>query len=364
MSGAVAMRAAEAAPRVLVVCTDYGPPWNEGEKNIARVLDRTLPRHGVEVSVCSKRDPDPTLPSHHRPSAGQLFDNFRFWTEVGRTARERRVDVVHVLTSLSSALGLKSFCIKRLSGARVVLHVTGLARPTRGYRMLLSADRVVVGGAYLQPYFPAAEALPPISPHVSAELGTVRVPGPRSDTGERVLYLGSMEQVRGVHTVVDAVARLAEVRPRLTLTIAWNGDGNPDYERGIRARVEARGLQGRVRWVGIVPDLGRLYQEHDLVVIPPISQERMGFPLRLIEALSYGRPVVASDVGELPVAAEGCGLIFPREDVPALAAAIERMLTDPELYRQSAERALERARRYDPARTVARLAAIYREVAP
>jgi len=272
---------------------------------------------------------------------------------------------VHVLTSLSSAMGVKSFCIKRLSGAQIVLHVTGLARPVRGHGLLLSADRIVLGGTYLQAYFPGAEVLPPISPHINADLSTVRTPPPRSATGERVLYLGSMEHVRGVHTLVDAVAHLLaqRERPNLTLTIAWNGDGSPDYERTIRARVHERGLDGRVRWVGVLPELGRLYQEHDVVVIPPVAQERMGFPLRLVEALSYGRPVVVSDVGDLPMAAEGCGIVFPRGDVPALAAAIDRLLSEPRLHRQAAEHALERARRYDPARTVARLAAIYQELA-
>ena len=85
------------APRVLVVCTDYGPPWNEGEKNIVRA-------HGVEVSVCAKVNPDPALPAHHRPSPRQLASNLRFWARVGRTAHEQGATIVHVLTSLSSAL--------------------------------------------------------------------------------------------------------------------------------------------------------------------------------------------------------------------------------------------------------------------
>jgi glycosyltransferase involved in cell wall biosynthesis len=173
-----------------------------------------------------------------------------------------------------------------------------------------------------------------------------------------------MEPVRGVHTLVDAAALLVHERgwQDLVLTVAWNGDGDPGYERRIRAQVRARGLDAYMRWVGVVPDLGALYEDHDLVVIPPTTHERMGFPLRLVEALSYGRPVVVSDVGELPLAADGCGVVFPREDARALAAGVERLLTNPQLYRRSAGCALLRARLYDPATIVARIAEVYRDL--
>ncbi len=350
--------------RVMIVCTMYGPPWNEGEKNIARVLERSLGAHGFEAFVWAKRAPDPTAPPRHRPSLGGLMDNLRFWAEIGRTARARGVDVIHVLTSLSSALGLKSFCIRTLAGTPVLLHVTGLSRPTRGYRTLLRADRVVVGGTYLQPFFPGAEEIPPVSPHVNQDNGA-GVPASRPPgRGARLLYLGAMEPVRGVHTFVEGMARLRDARGHgdVCATIAWNGCGDQAYAASMRTLVARHGLDAHVRWEGVVTDLGALYRAHDVVVIPPAGEERMGFPLRLIEALSYGRPVVVSDVGELPRVAVGCGLVFPREDAGALAGALIQLLDTPGLYDACVTHAVARAAEYDGSVTVGRLAALYREL--
>ena len=353
-------RAAAALPRVLIVSTDYGPPWNEGEKNIARVLHGSLVEHGWQPSVCSRRDSTLAAGPRHTGSPWEVAGALRFWVDVARAARERRASVVHLLTSVSSALGLKCCVIKRLSGAALVLHVTGLAWPTRGYRMLLSADRVVVGGSYLRPFFPDAVSLPPLSPHLNPRIQWDARQATPSTSPRRILYLGAMEPVRGVHTLVAAAALLAA--RDFSLTLAWNGHGSDDYRRRIAEQVERLGLGDRVRWEGGGHDPARLYQEHDLVVIPRASEERMGFPLRLIEALSYGRPVVVSDVGEMPRVAEGCGAVFRREDAWGLASALQRLLGDAALYQQYAKQAYVRAARYEPTRTVRHLAGVYREV--
>jgi len=353
-------QATAALPRVLIVSTDYGPPWNEGEKNIARVLDGTLVEHGWQPSVCSRRDSTLAAGPHHTGSPWEVAGALRFWVDVARAARDRHASVIHLLSSVSSALGVKCRVIKRLSGAALVLHVTGLAWPTRGYRTLLTADRVVVGGSYLQPFFPDAIDLPPLSPHVNPRLQwDARHPAPLASPA-RLLYLGAMEPVRGVHTLV-AAAGLLGTRD-FSLTLAWNGHGSADYRRRIAEQVERLGLDGRVRWEGGGHEPGRLYRDHDVVVIPRASEERMGFPLRLIEALSYGKPVVVSDVGEMARVAEGCGAVFRREDAGGLAAALDRLLGDGVFYRQCVAQAYTRAAGYEPARTVHQLAGVYREV--
>ena len=55
-------------------------------------------------------------------------------------------------------------------------------------------------------------------------------------------------------------------------------------------------------------------------------------PTKLVEAMAAGRPVVASDLGRMGamVRAAGCGLVVPPADAPAHAAAIARLLGDPE----------------------------------
>ena len=353
--------AGRARRHMLIVSTDYGPPWNEGEKNIARMLRSALVDEGWKVTVASNHASDITAGPQHRASVREIASTLRFWIQTAAVARERGVAVIHLLSSVSSALGLKCRVLRQRSGASLVLHVTGLARPVSGYRRFLRADQIVVGGSYLLPLFPGAINLPPLSPHLNRqrklEAGRPLVTPP----GRRLLYLGAMESVRGVHTLVEALALLHR-RPGgepYTLTIAWNGHGSPQYRARIEADIARHGLTGAVRWLGVVENLASLYRRHDVVVIPHTSKERMGFPLRLLEALSYGRPVVVSDTGEMPLVADGCGLVFRRRDPHGLARAVESLLGDPALYRRCVRQAYETVARYEPAETVRCLLGVY-----
>src|SRR5581483_7294471 len=195
--------------RVVIVSTDYGPPWNEGEKNIAHVLDRRLRDHGWQPTVCSNPWSDVTASSRHRPSAVKLARAVRFWVDVGRSARRDGAALIHLLTSVSSALGLKCRILRRAAGVPLLLHATGLARPVRGYRRLLEYDAAVVGGSYLLPFFPDAVDLPPLSPHVNARLAADARAAAPAAPGGRLVYLGHMEPERGVHTLVEALGQLA-----------------------------------------------------------------------------------------------------------------------------------------------------------
>jgi glycosyltransferase involved in cell wall biosynthesis len=347
---------------VFIVSSWYGPPWNEGEKNIARALELGLPDHGFSARVYSDAFHDVTRRAHHRPSPARIAGRLRFWAAAALTARREGATIVHLLTSVSSALGLKAAVIRTLSGASLVLHVTGLSSPVRGYRILLRADRVLVGGAYLRPLFPGAIEVPPISPNMNPE--GADEPPRAVGAPRRLLYLGSMEPVRGVHTLIDALAavRAAGDGNGWHLTIAWNGVGDPRYAAHVRTQIAERGLEDVVRWDGVAMEVGALYRGHDIVVIPRASRERMGFPLRLVEAFSFGSPVVVSDVGEMPAVTRGCGLVFRRGDPAGLASALSRLMSDPALHAECARHARERAREYAPARTIGRVAAVYREL--
>lgn len=185
--------------RILIVSTDYGPPWNEGEKNIAWVLRSAMLQQGWEATVAWNHARDITAGPHHQPSTREIATALRFWLRTARLARRRRASVIHLLSSVSTALGVKCRLIRQRSGASLVLHVTGLARPVWGYQRFLRADRIIVGGSYLLPLFPGAIDLPPPSPHLNRRLETELQRPLLAPPGRRILYLGAMEPVRGVH---------------------------------------------------------------------------------------------------------------------------------------------------------------------
>jgi glycosyltransferase involved in cell wall biosynthesis len=352
-------RTAAARPlRVLIVCFHYGPPWNEGVKNIVRVLHQQLQERGVECTVLAeygeRKDPAP------KSFLSLLRQKAAFWRRAARTAREGGYDVIHLMSSITSVAGVKSFVLRRLSGVPVVAHFTGRGERVAGYRALLSADRVFVGGEYLKPYFAGSVSLPPLTPYMGEEGAEPIAPPAR-----RLLFLGAMEEVRGVHHLIEALRILRDDlgHSDFTLTIAWNGYGEAGYDQRIRDMIAERGLERWVSWEVGESDVPALYRGHDLVIVPRAGGTRMAFPLRLVEAMSHARPVVTSDVGEMPRIVEGAGLVYPSGDERALAGAIHALLVDPELYLRSAAGALRRAAEYAPRRIVDTIVAAYQEIA-
>jgi glycosyltransferase involved in cell wall biosynthesis len=135
---------------------------------------------------------------------------------------------------------------------------------------------------------------------------------------------------KGLDVLIDAVARL----PRDTwseLVLAGTGEA----ETALRARAGTCLPAGRVSWPGVTA-IGEFFARVDVVVVPSRSD---ALPLVLLQAMAYGRPVIASAVGGIPEAAAhpAEALLVTADDAGALARAIEATLADP-------ARSLERAR--------------------
>lgn len=130
---------------------------------------------------------------------------------------------------------------------------------------------------------------------------------------------------KGHRFLLEAMAEVVMSRPNACLILA--GDGPLRNE--LAEQVSRLGLQSVVEFRGIVSrsQLPELLAQTDLVVLPSLWE---GLPVALIEALSAGKAVVASNVGgnpELVVDGEN-GLIVPPRDSRALAQAILTLATD------------------------------------
>ena len=103
------------------------------------------------------------------------------------------------------------------------------------------------------------------------------------------------------------------------------------------------------------------YATADVVTL---SSDREGTPLRLIEAASAGRPMVAVAVGGVAdvVADSVTGFVVPPSDEAAFADGLGRLVADADLRRRFGEAAPEHVAGYDSARLVDDLDRLYREV--
>jgi glycosyltransferase involved in cell wall biosynthesis len=146
--------------------------------------------------------------------------------------------------------------------------------------------------------------------------------------------------------------------PRLTgLHVVFAGDG-PERD-ALEARARELGIQQHVTFLGFRDDVPRLMQCSDVVVLPSLVE---GFPVSILEAMAARVPVIATAIGGTDeVVVDGVtGLLVPPRDAEALAAAIDRVLSDRRLAEALSDAGSVRvAGEFGVEQMVARVEAVY-----
>ena len=139
---------------------------------------------------------------------------------------------------------------------------------------------------------------------------------------------------KGHEVLLEAMARVTH--PTAVLELAGGSfpkDG--DYVARLHSRAADPDLQGRVRFLGHVDDVIDRLRHWTVAVIASVDPEAA--PLSLLEAMSVGVPVVGTDHGGTSEVLGDAGLLVPPRDPVAKAAAIERLLAEPDLRRRCAD---------------------------
>jgi glycosyltransferase involved in cell wall biosynthesis len=180
---------------------------------------------------------------------------------------------------------------------------------------------------------------------------------PRPSPQGYLLFFGTLEPRKNVGTLLDAYERLLSRRalPELVLAGQATDLSGPWLDRLARPP-----LAGHARHIGYVDpgDRRALYDGARLLVQPSFEE---GFGLPVLEAMTLGRPVVAANRGALPEVLGDAGLLFDAEDPDALAAAIERLLTDDGLAGSCAAKGIARSRQFRWSDTARRVLDVYRQ---
>jgi glycosyltransferase involved in cell wall biosynthesis len=159
-------------------------------------------------------------------------------------------------------------------------------------------------------------------------------------TDERVvMFLGTPRGYKGIDDLVEAVG-LLDARVVLTLV-------GVDPASGWGARY---GASPGIRIIGEIPfdDVPRFLAAADVVAVPQrATTDTVGqVPAKLVDAMAMARPVVATSVSMIPEMLDGCGVVVPPGDPPALAKAIGELLADgaraDALGRRARQRCIER----------------------
>ncbi len=188
----------------------------------------------------------------------------------------------------------------------------------REYRYPVGRIRVIPNGEEVRGARPGAPA------GKSCSIGTV----------------GRVSQAKGADVLLEAFALLASRHAGSRLV--YYGDGPLVSE--LQAKATRAGLADHLVFAGYQADQEAIYNDIDIYVQP---SRRESMSNSVIEAMARGIPCVVTDVGGLPetVLHEQTGLVVPSDDVHALWAAIDRLLSDPEARTRFGAAGQERVRR-------------------
>lgn len=197
--------------------------------------------------------------------------------------------------------------VRALAQARAIL-VTSRTTRNRLAELGIDSGRVTV-------------VVPGVDPAPDLSFRDERAPGPM-----RLLCVATLVPRKGQHLLLEALAGLTD----RDWTLALVGDArHPAYAERIRALVAEHDLEDRVALTGAVSDamLETHWRRADAFVFPSLHE---GWGIAPVEAVRWGLPVITSDAGALPESVpEAARDMVPADDVPALRAALARLLDDP-----------------------------------
>jgi glycosyltransferase involved in cell wall biosynthesis len=156
-----------------------------------------------------------------------------------------------------------------------------------------------------------------------------------------LIYVGQLEVSSFAETALDAVAKIR--RPVRLLVV-----GGGSRLRGLRQKAWSMGINHRVAFTDYVP-AGEVAKYLSLarVALAPFEDTmvtRCKSPLKVMEYMAAGLPVVGGAVGDVPRILEDCGIAVPPGDAEAMADATIRLLDDEHKRAGMARRAREKAK--------------------
>ncbi|KRV50348.1 alpha-(1-2)-phosphatidylinositol mannosyltransferase [Wenjunlia vitaminophila] len=340
--------------------------------------------HGHQVSVLASADDDGALPDYvvsagravpvpYNGSVARLNFGFLSAARVRRWLHDGRFDVLHIHEPAPPSLGLLA-CWAAQGPIVATFHMSSprsramiaaypilqpalekisarIAVSEYARRTLvehLGGDAVVIPNGVDVRFF--ADATPRPEWQGRADLGR---PG-------TIGFIGRLDEPRkGLPTLLSAFERISHQRPGARLLVAGRGDEREAAE-GLPPHV-----RGQVEFLGMVSDAdkARLLRSVDLYVAPNTGGESFG--IILVEAMSAGAPVLASDLDAFrQVLDQGAaGELFPVGDPDALADHALRLLGDPARLAELRAVGSRHVRRYDWPAVAGDILAVYETVA-
>ena len=273
-------------------------------------------------------------------SGRSLADISRLY-RVNKFVRQENFDVIHTHLSTSSIIGV---LVGVLNGIPVIstIHSTRLAARVKGHPLRKTLQILILRWATTRVVAVGHEValrnegtlkrtldvIPNAVPLINALDEEDRLALRKSLMTEidasLVISVGSLNEAKGFHDLIQAFVDVHEHHPSALLVIAGGGE----LFDVLQQLIADNGLSGSVKLLGQRGDVPALLAASDLFVS---SSHWEGLPVAVLEAMAAGLPVIATEVGDTPnVLVEEAGVIVPPKEPALLGQAMNELLSNPE----------------------------------
>ena len=140
-----------------------------------------------------------------------------------------------------------------------------------------------------------------------------------------VIAVAQVFPLKDIETMIRTCKVVRKTIPNVQFTVYGSLDVDPEYVETCRDLIKELELEDNFTFGGFHNNPSMIFNEGDISILTSISE---GFPYTVIESMSCGRPVVATDVGGIKDALEGCGILCKPRDPEEIAAGVVTLLED------------------------------------
>ncbi|WP_328402791.1 glycosyltransferase family 4 protein [Streptomyces sp. NBC_00390] len=341
-----------------------------------RDLADHLIRLGHEVSVLAPADDDTPLPPYvvsagravpvpYNGSVARLNFGFLSAARVRRWLHDNAFDVIHIHEPASPSLGLLS-CWAAQGPIVATFHTSNprsramiAAYPILQHALEKISARIAVSEYARRTLVEHLGGDAVVIPN-GVDVGFFEKAEPKEEwQGNTIGFIGRIDEPRkGLPVLMRALPAILAECPDVRLLVAGRGD----EEEAVATLPKE--MRSRVEFLGMVSDedKARLLRSVDVYVAPNTGGESFG--IILVEAMSAGAPVLASDLDAFAQVLDqgAAGELFANEDAGALASAAVRLLSDPARRAELSGRGSAHVRRFDWSTVGADILAVYETV--
>jgi len=169
-------------------------------------------------------------------------------------------------------------------------------------------------------------------------------PSPHLKREIKLLYVGRISKEKGVHISIQAVKLLIKELKKFNIVFYIIGDGDGNYIKQLSKLLVKLGIENNVKFCGKFSreKILREYSKFDILLFPSVWEEP--FSGVLIEAMSQGLPIVATNTGGTPelITNNYNGLLVPPNDSVKMAKSVKELILNHSLFEKVRENGIKK----------------------